>query len=105
MKDRDERDAYTQAEITTALAHQIRAIRLQRGWSQADLAERMGTKQHVISRLEDPSYGRMSLQTLFQLCKAFETGLEVKFISFTQMLENTLQPDHASREVEAFVSL
>lgn len=98
----DERDAYVQAEVATALAHQIRAVRLQRGWSQAELAHRMGTKQHVVSRLEDPSYGRYSLQTLFQLSRAFDAGLQVRFVSFVTMLKDTFKPEHAQRAVPSF---
>lgn len=98
----DERDAYVQAEVATALAHQIRAIRMQRGWSQAELAHRMGTKQHVVSRLEDPSYGRYSLQTLFQLSRAFDTGLQVRFVSFVTMLKDTFKPEHSQRPVPSF---
>lgn len=98
----EERDAYVQAEVATALAHQIRAIRLQRGWSQAQLAQRMGTKQHVVSRLEDPGYGRCSLQTLFLLSRAFDTGLQVRFVSFVHMLKDSFKPRHAEREVLSF---
>ena len=98
----EERDAYVQAEVATALAHQIRTIRLQRGWSQAELAQRMGTRQHAVSRLEDPSYGRYSLQTLFQLSRAFDTGLQVRFVSFVTMLKDTFKPVHAQRAVPAF---
>lgn len=98
----DERDAYVQAEVATALAHQIRAIRLQRGWSQAELARRMGTKQHVVSRLEDPSYGRHSLQTLMLLSRVFDTGLQVRFVSFVTMLQETFVPRHEERLVPAF---
>lgn len=98
----DERDAYVQAEVATALAHQIRAIRLQRGWSQAELARRMGTRQHVVSRLEDPSYGRHSLQTLMLLSRVFDTGLQVRFMSFVTMLQETFTPRHEERLVLAF---
>jgi transcriptional regulator with XRE-family HTH domain len=97
-----ERDAFVQAEVATALAHQIRAIRMQRGWSQAQLAQRMGTKQHVVSRLEDPSYGRCSLQTLFLLSRAFDVGLKVGFVSFVAMLKDSFKPKHADRMVASF---
>lgn len=98
----DERNAYVTAEVTTALAHQIRALRIQRGLSQAELAKRMGTKQHVISRLEDPSYGRLSLNTLLQLSRAFDTGLQVQFVPLVGMLRNTFEPSAEARLVPAF---
>jgi transcriptional regulator with XRE-family HTH domain len=98
----EERDAFVQAEVATALAHQIRALRIQRGWSQAELAQRLGTKQHAVSRLEDPSYGRCSLQTLFLLSKAFDVGLKVGFVSFVSMLKDSFKPSHAERCVPSF---
>ena len=63
------RHAYVQAEVVTALAHQVRALRIQRGWTQRELARRLGTTQAAVSRLEDPSYGKASVQTLLQLAR------------------------------------
>ncbi|MFC5607780.1 helix-turn-helix transcriptional regulator [Variovorax soli] len=96
------RHAYVKAEVVTALAHQVRAIRLQRGWTQAQLAKQLGTTQAVVSRLEDPSYGRITLSTLFDLAKVFDTGLEVKFVSTVSMLQRTFVPDAQAREVPSF---
>jgi transcriptional regulator with XRE-family HTH domain len=96
------RDAYVQAEVTTALSHQIRAIRQQRGWSQGELAERLKTTQAVVSRLENPAYGRHSLQTLLQLSQAFDTGLQVRFVSLVTMLKETFHPNPADRLVPTF---
>lgn len=96
------RDAYVQAEIATALAHQIRAIRLQRTWTQLDLAKKMGTTQAVVSRLEDPSYGRVSIKTLMDLARVFDTGLRVQFVSLVTMLHETYKPKIDLREVPSF---
>lgn len=96
------RDAYVQAEVVTALAHQIRAIRLQRDWSQADLAKKMGTTQAAVSRLEDPSYGRMSIKTLLDLSRVFDSGLRVQFVSLITMLHETFKPKAEQRQVPSF---
>jgi transcriptional regulator with XRE-family HTH domain len=96
------RDAYVQAEVVTALTHQIRSIRMQRGWSQKDLAQRLGTTQAAVSRLEDPSYGRFSVKTLFDLSRVFDTGLQVSFVSFVTMLADTFKPSFKIREVPSF---
>lgn len=96
------RDAYVQAEVVTALAHQIRAIRMQRNWSQAELAKRMGTTQTAVSRLEDPSYGRLSVKTLLDLSRVFDTGLRVQFVSLVTMLHETFKPKAHLREVPSF---
>ncbi len=96
------RHAYLEAEVVTALAHQIRAIRMQRAWTQGELAKRLGTNQAAVSRLEDPSYGRYTLQTLTELAKAFDTGMQVRFISFVSMLQETFRSSAKTREVAAF---
>jgi transcriptional regulator with XRE-family HTH domain len=97
------RHAYLEAELTTGLAHQIRAIRNQRGWSQGALAKRLGTTQAAVSRLEDPSYGRYSLSTLIDLAKVFDVGMQVRFTSFITMLQETFRPNAANRKVTSFI--
>lgn len=44
--------AYTKAGRAVELGDQVRRLREARGWSQAELAERMGSRQPVIARLE-----------------------------------------------------
>lgn len=96
------RHAYVEAEVTSALTHQIRALRLQRNWSQSDLAKRLGTTQAAVSRLEDSSYGRFSVKTLIELSKAFDTGLQVRFVSMVSMLADTHTPIASARLVPTF---
>lgn len=96
------RHAYLEAEVVTGLAHQIRAIRMQRGWTQSDLAKRLHTTQAAVSRLEDPSYGRYTLSTLVELAQTFDTGMQVRFVSFVTMLHETFVPDAKNREVPTF---
>ena len=102
MRSAIERDAYRQAEVVTALAHQVRAIRDQRGWTQRELAAKLGTSQSNIARLEDPSYGKLSLSTLLDLARVFDAGLQVKFVSLVDMLNETFHPNPSTRQVPAF---
>ena len=96
------RDAYVESETVTAMAHQIRAMRELRRWSQSELAIKAGTTQSVVSRLEDPSYGKFTLETILKLCSAFDVGLELRFISLTQMLLDTYYPKAYLRQIETF---
>lgn len=102
MKRPSARHAYVQAEVATALAHQVRNLRLQRGWTQRDLAKRLSTTQAAVSRLEDPSYGRPTLKTLLQLSQVFDTGLQVRFVSMVRMLHDTWQPSPGADLVAPF---
>jgi len=50
--------------------------RLKRGWSQTQLAEAIGSRQPVVSRLEQGG-GNPSLQTLQRIAKALDLSLSV----------------------------
>src|SRR6185437_8715280 len=70
----------------STLAYQIEALRDQHGWTQTELANLIGTTQSVISRLEDPDYGRANITTLFDLAKALDVALLVKFVPYSQFV-------------------
>lgn len=87
LRDKEYRDAYASALIEQGLAYQIKSMRVARGLSQADLASQLGLKsQSAVSRLEDPSYGKHSLQTLKKLGQIFDVGLSVRYISFSRLI-------------------
>jgi transcriptional regulator with XRE-family HTH domain len=59
------------------IANDVLRLRLEKGWSQAELAERVGTKQANISRLEN-GLANPSVELLQRLAKAFGTELVVR---------------------------
>lgn len=84
------RDAFG-TEVQGSIARQIWIMRMERGWSQVQLARRAGMRQARISMLEDPNRPNLSIRTLKRIAKAFDVALEVRFISFgelTDTLEN-----------------
>lgn len=85
-----EDDEYRRAfnvDVDTGLAFQIRALREKNGWTQDQLGERAGgKKQEVISQWENPNYGRYSLQSLKSLAVAFDVGLMVRFVPFSDLV-------------------
>jgi ribosome-binding protein aMBF1 (putative translation factor) len=60
------------------IARMVIARRMAAGWTQQELAERMGTSHSVISRIESGQHAT-SVQTLARLADAFETHLVVGF--------------------------
>jgi transcriptional regulator with XRE-family HTH domain len=70
------REAYLNAEI----ARLIYEARIQAGLTQKQLADRIGTQQSVISRLEDADYEGHSLSMLQAIAKALNQQLQVNLI-------------------------
>jgi transcriptional regulator with XRE-family HTH domain len=71
------------------IAFQIRQLRKAEGWEQRDLARELGNPnlQPMISRYENPDYGRYSITTLLQLAAVFDVALVVRFAPFSELLE------------------
>jgi len=68
-----------EARVNAAVAHLIYDARQQAGLSQAELAQRIGSKQAVISRLEDADYEGHSLTMLQRIAAALGKELRVQF--------------------------
>ncbi|ALO46598.1 helix-turn-helix domain-containing protein [Pseudohongiella spirulinae] len=105
FQDKEYRDAYVNAEIVNGLSYQIQAMRLDRGWTQEELAELLGTRQSVISRLENPNNEAFSIKMLEALASIFDTGLMIRFVPFTKLVAETakvrdsdLRPDSFEKE-------
>lgn len=87
LQDKEYRQAFVAAQISNGLPFQIRSTREDRGWTQCELAERVGMSQEAISRLESFSYGKFTLQTLKRLAAAFDVALVVRFVPFSEIVD------------------
>lgn len=56
----------------------LRARRAERGWSQAELAERLGVSRQTINSIETERY-EPSLTLAFRIASLFETSIEALF--------------------------
>lgn len=82
------REAFVAAHVRNGIAFQLRAMRNGRGWDQKELARVLGNEklQSVVSRYENPDYGRFSVSTLLDLAKAFDVALMVRFAPFSELV-------------------
>ncbi len=85
LKSKAYRDAFVEEHIAQGLAFQIRATRELRGWSQHQVGEKAGMQQELISRYENPDYGKFTLNTLVKLSSALDVALVVRFAPFSEL--------------------
>lgn len=88
LDNKEYREALAIEHVNTTLAIQIRKLRENGQWSQSDLAGLLGKHQETISQWENPDYGRHSITTLKALAKIFDVALLVKFIPFSELVED-----------------
>lgn len=56
----------------------LRVLRAERGWSQAELAERLGVSRQTVNAIETEKY-EPSLTLAFKIARLFELKLEEIF--------------------------
>ena len=62
------------------VACEIHHLRTERGLTQRELAERIGTTQSVVARLEDADYEGHSLRMLRRVAKALDARVTVRLV-------------------------
>lgn len=102
LADKEFRNSYKRARIRSKLVYQIRALRKQREWLQGKLAEIMGKPQSTVSRFEDADYGKLTLETIFEISDAFDVGVIVEFVSYPEFLVRTSNLSYDVLTVSAF---
>lgn len=96
------RSSYVAEHVRRGVAYQIRALRNQREWSQGELSKFLGKPQSVVSRLEDPSYGKVTVQTLLEVAAVFDVGLQVRFVPFSTFLQQSRDLSTESMKAQSF---
>jgi len=78
LKTEKDRKQYEQEYNRLMIAHQVEKLRQKYNMSQKQLAEKLHTKQQVISRIEQKGY-LPSLTTLERIASIFHKQLVVEF--------------------------
>jgi hypothetical protein len=81
------RTSYLTTRLKTFLANQIRALR--GNASQAEFGKHIGKPQSVVSRIEDPEYGNLSIQTLLEIAQKLKLALIIQFVDWPTFLRFT----------------
>ena len=89
LRNKKYRDAFVSSQISVGLPFQIRALREQRGWKQSRLAEKAEMLQPRISAIERPGEVKFNLETLRRIASAFDVALEVRFVPFSKLVDDS----------------
>jgi hypothetical protein len=86
---------FVNSHLDKKLAFQIRSFRGED--SQEEAEDHTGIKQQVWSRLENPSYGKATLTTLKKIAAAYDVGLLVEFVPFSQLVNRVSGTPYVER--------
>src|SRR5579859_3493517 len=81
------RAKFVESHISKGLAFQTRSLREREGWSQQELADKIGSNQNAIYRAENPNYGKQTITTLKKIAAAFDVALVVRFVPFSELVD------------------
>lgn len=102
LAEKEYRDALSFEHSNVGLAFQIRRIRIARGLSQSDLADRLGKSLKTIERWEDPDYEWRSITNLWAVASVFDVALIVKFVSFSDLVEGMVNLSEGCSDPPSF---
>lgn len=100
LEDKEFRNGYLESHVKMFIAHQIRSMRGNQ--TQKEFAKKLGMTQSVVSRIENPEYGQVSIQTLLDIAKKLDIALLVRFASYRDFLEITSDFTENSQKPKPF---
>jgi transcriptional regulator with XRE-family HTH domain len=99
-KDPDYLKAKEELGLVFDIADEVLRLRIEKGWSQAELAERAGTKQANISRLES-GLSNPSINFLRKVAKALDAAISIR-LEKTPITEIYITTDAKFESREAY---
>ena len=91
-------EAVEQEAFNADIAMKVYQARTEAGLTQEQLAARIGTRQSVISRIEDADYKGHSLRILKQIAGALGQNLRVEFCGQSQKASLTRRRPSSARK-------
>ncbi len=88
-KSKKHRKLFVESQVKADIPFQIRAMRDERNWTQEQLGQALGMPQSVISRMENPDSGFLSIKTLLRVASVFDVALIVRFAPFSELMHWT----------------
>jgi hypothetical protein len=104
---KDYRHGFIEESIRSRIIGPIAALRSERGWDLKKFASNIGPNGKKLSwayRLEDPNSSPPTIPTLLEVAETFDVGLDVRFRSFSELLNDASTMTPVSFLVRSFGS-
>ena len=99
--DKEYAHIYMESHAVSRLAAQIHALRIQRKWSQEQLAAYSGIAQERISKIESADFDSLTMKTLQKFSRAFDVNLHVAFEPFSRGILDVANLNSEQLEVKS----
>jgi transcriptional regulator with XRE-family HTH domain len=101
LKNADYRRGFAVAHVGGTLAAQIYTLRTKFELTQSALAKKIGSTQSQVSNWESDCE-TVSLSTLHKIAEAFDVGLLVKFVPFSELAREATATTAINRAIPSF---
>lgn len=102
LADPEYRAGFVASLLNIQIPFQVRALLKSRAWTQEMLAKRTNMLQPRISGIVTPGKTRPNIETLRRIAEAFDCGLLVKFVPFSELAKWSEDFDPENFTVPAF---
>lgn len=102
LRNPEYRKAYVASQITVGIPFQIKALQKSRDWTQTRLGDLANMAQPRISKLLNPGEEEPNIRTLRRIAEAFDCGLMVSFVPFSELVLRSERFDPESFSVPTF---
>lgn len=82
--------------MRTNLARAVRLLRLRRGWTQRELASRIGVSRELISRVERGDLGALTIRAVDRLAEGLEATVDLQVRWRGEQLDRLLDGAHTA---------
>lgn len=97
FKDRSLESKYLKTSTLYRLSAALLLLRKQRGITQKELADKVGTTQTVISRLESASV-KPSLETILKVAEALDAAVDIRLLPVEKMRVSSMEDNTESEK-------
>ena len=105
LKDRAYRHRFFRRRANDEIAMQLRDLRKMRRLSQTDLAQQCSMKQSAVYRIEQASYSRWNIATLWRIAEALDARVRVLFEPMEAVIQQYEEREMISQIKSSFESV